>query len=135
MKHLLISNDGKLGDAIVNSTFVSGAKTLDNKLRIHVLASGTTVKYWSSLNEIEKVWDLSNTSVINHFKIIRNLRKEQYDSIVTFKEYFTNEKTKLLLHFSNAGKVIFYNKNKIPEHASNKSLKALFEIYKKLNIY
>lgn len=100
MKILVFSHDGKLGDAVVNTAFVRGARLLDPGVELHVLASGSSAAFWQNDGRIAKIWNFENPPLWQCLTRSWAIRRERFDYVVAFKERFRSEKTRILLHLA-----------------------------------
>lgn len=132
VKILFFSHDGKLGDAVVNTAFVDGARQLDPGVELQVLASGSTEGFWAMDRRISKVWRYENPPLGEALKTSLALRRERFDYIVTWKERFRSEKTRLMLFLSAPRRAILYEEGRLPGtdvHAVRKCQESLRLIY------
>ena len=134
MKILLLALDGKLGDAIINSAFASIASTIDEKLDLHILASDSAFKYWSRTKIPSKIWEINTKSLTNTLFIAIQLNLQKFDYVITFRNGFKSEKTRILLKLINPKNPTIYSENdsqENPKHVVHKSIIAIKYIYKK----
>lgn len=132
MKVLFFSHDGKLGDAVVNTAFVAGVRTLVPDAQIDVLASSASMDFWRRHRDIGKVWKFQNPGFIECLRMAMAIRKEQYDYLVTFKKRFRSEKTRLLLALAKPSKGFIAEEgrqNGEVQHAVHKSRDSLNAIF------
>ncbi|NRR29080.1 glycosyltransferase family 9 protein [Oxalobacteraceae bacterium] len=104
-KVLFLSQDGKLGDAIVNTAFVAALHRAAPDCVIHATVAGVTAPFWQADARIARCWPLQRPGWIETVRAGRALRREQYDAIVTWQP-LRKEKNKLLLWLAGAGQVI-----------------------------
>jgi ADP-heptose:LPS heptosyltransferase len=132
MKILFFSHDGKLGDAVVNTAFVAGVRTLAPAAEIHVLASSASADFWHMHRDIQQVWKFENPSVWQSLRTIWAIRQQRFDYLVTFKKHFKSEKTRLLLALARPSGGVVTTEGRVPGqvvHAIRKSqasLEAMF---------
>lgn len=105
LKILFFSHDGKLGDAVVNTAFVSALKRWNPHCEIHVIAAGSTLAFWAADARIAKVWPLARRSWGNIIRLGLALRRERFGHIVTWLRP-RSEKNRVLLWLAAPGKVI-----------------------------
>ncbi len=132
MKILFFSHDGKLGDAIVNTAFVDGVLQLDPQAELHALASDASAHFWRMDRRIRKVWPYRNPSLPEALKTSWAIRRERFDYVVTWKERFRSEKTRLLLKLAAPVRGTLYEEGRIPgqtPHAIHKCEVSLRLIY------
>lgn len=133
MKILFFSHDGKLGDAIVNTAFVDGVLQLEPDAELHALASDVSANFWQMDRRIRKVWLYRNPSLIQAFKTSLSIRRERFDYVVTWKERFRSEKTRLLLKLAAPVHGTLYEEGRQPDghvpHAIRKCEESLRLIY------
>jgi ADP-heptose:LPS heptosyltransferase len=132
VKILFFSHDGKLGDAVVNTAFVDGARQLDPTVELQALVSGTTAGFWALDRRIAKTWMYENPPLGEALRTSMALRRERFDYIVTWKERFRSEKTKLMLWLAKPTRGILYEEGRVPGmvvHAVRKSQESLRLIY------
>jgi ADP-heptose:LPS heptosyltransferase len=132
VKILFFSHDGKLGDAVVNTAFLNGLAQLDPTAEVHVLASTPTADFWAMNRRVKKVWAFENPPLIQCLKTSFALRRERFDFIVTWKERFKSEKTRLMLFIASPKRGILYEEGKIAgatAHAVRKCRESLRLIY------
>ncbi len=82
MKYLFFSNDGKLGDAIVHTSFVQGVINNDDNAEIHCTAGGFNKFFWESDDRICKKWIIDKPSWYESIKIGIKLRKYKLDYLI-----------------------------------------------------
>ena len=132
MKILLFAHDGKLGDSVVNTAFVDGALQLDPAAELHVLGSDTAADFWAMDRRIRKIWIFRNPPLRECLRTSWAIRREHYDFVVTWKERFRSEKTRLMLLLSSPRQAILYEEGKSPDrvnHALRKCELSLRHIY------
>ncbi|TRU39650.1 MAG: hypothetical protein EWV50_09640 [Microcystis aeruginosa Ma_MB_F_20061100_S20] len=132
MKILLLGIDGKLGDAVINSTFAKYAIEIDKEIDLHMIASGAAFEYWKLLEITNKIYYFDRPGIFNLLKIAQKIRNEKYDYIVAFRSKFKNEKTKFLLWAAKPRSPIIYSDDDSPknsQHVIYKSFAALEKIY------
>jgi len=132
MKILLFSHDGKLGDAVVNTAFVAGVRTLAPTAEIHVLASSASMDFWRMHRDIKKIWKFQNPPLGECLKTAWAIRQEHFDYLVTFKKRFRSEKTRLLLALAKPTKGFIAEEgrqNGQVQHAVHKSRDSLNAIF------
>ena len=132
LKILIFSHDGKLGDAVVNTAFLRGARLLDPAVEIHVLASGNSGNFWQGDPRIAKVWNFENPALLECLRTSLIIRRERFDYVVTFKERFRSEKTRILLLLAAPRGGVLMEEGKLPgqvTHAVRKSQVSLQAIY------
>lgn len=132
VKILVFSHDGKLGDAVVNTAFVDGALQLDPAVEIQVLVSGTTAGFWALDRRISKTWMFENPPLGEALRTSLALRRERFDYIVTWKERFRSEKTRLMLWLAAPARGILYEEGRVPgtvSHAVRKCQESLRLIF------
>lgn len=104
-KVLFFSQDGKLGDAIVNTAFVAALHRAAPACEIHVTVAGATTSFWGADPRIHRLWTLQCPGWSDTVRTGLAMRRERFDYIVTWQP-LRKEKNKLLLWLANAGKVI-----------------------------
>ena len=104
-KILFFSHDGKLGDAVVNTAFVSALKRWDPSCEIHVTAAGATLAFWAADERITKVWPLPRRTWGSVIRLGLALRRERLCHIVTWLRP-RSEKNRVLLWLAAAMQVI-----------------------------
>ena len=114
MKILFFSHDGKPGDAIVNTAFVDGVLQLDPQAELHALASDVSAHFWTMDRRIRKVWMYKNPPLPEAIRTSLAIRRERFDYVVTWKERFRSEKTRLLLKLAAPRQGTLYEEGKIP---------------------
>ncbi len=132
MKILIFSHDGKLGDAVVNTAFLRGARELDPGVEIHVLASGNSGNFWQNDPRIARIWNFENPPLLECLCTSWAIRRERFDYVVTFKASFRSEKTRILLKLAAPRGAVLMDEGKLPgqvTHAVRKSQVALQAIY------
>lgn len=132
MKILIFSHDGKLGDAVVNTAFLRGARLLDPGVEIHVLASGNSGNFWQDDPRITRIWNFENPPVLECLRTSWAIRRERFDYLVTFKASFRSEKTRTLLMLAAPRSAVLMEEGKLPgqvTHAVRKSQASLQAIY------
>ena len=132
LKILIFSHDGKLGDAVVNTAFLRGARLLDPGVEIHVLASGNSGNLWQADSRIARVWNFENPPLLECLRTSWAIRRERFDYLVTFKERFRSEKTRILLKLAAPRRSVLMEEGKLPgqvTHAVRKSQVSLQAIY------
>jgi ADP-heptose:LPS heptosyltransferase len=132
VKILIFSHDGKLGDAVVNTAFVDGVLQLDPAAELQVLVSGTTAGFWALDRRIRKTWMFENPPLGEALRTSLALRRERFDYIVTWKERFRSEKTRLMLWLAKPSRGILYEEGRVPgtvSHAVRKCQESLRLIY------
>jgi ADP-heptose:LPS heptosyltransferase len=132
LKILFFSHDGKLGDAVVNTAFLRGARLLDPTVELHVLASGNSGNLWQHDPRIARVWTFENPPVLECLRTSWAIRRERFDFLVTFKERFRSEKTRILLALAAPTRGVLYEEGKLAgqvTHAVRKSQMSLQTIY------
>lgn len=132
MKILFFSHDGKLGDAVVNSAFLRGARLLDPAVELHVLASGNSGNFWQGDPRIARVWNFENPPLLECLRTSLAIRRQRFDYLVTFKARFRSEKTRILLKLAAPqGAVLMEEGRSIGKvsHAVCKSQLSLQAIY------
>lgn len=132
LKILMFSHDGKLGDAVVNTAFLRGARLLDPGVEIHVLASGNSGNFWHDDPRIARVWNFENPPVLECLRTSWAIRRERFDYLVTFKARFRSEKTRILLKLAAPKAGLLMDEGRLPgrvTHAVRKSQVALEAIY------
>lgn len=132
MKILFFSHDGKLGDAVVNTAFLRGARALDSGVEIHVLASGNSGNFWKDDPRIARIWNFENPPLLECLRTSWAIRRERFDYLVTFKASFRSEKTRILLKLAAPRGALLMDEGKLPgqvTHAVRKSQVALQAIY------
>lgn len=132
MKILFFSHDGKLGDAVVNTAFVDGVKQLDPDAELHALVSDVTEGFWQMDRRVARVWRYKNPPLGEALRTSLALRRERFDYVVTWKERFSSEKTKLMLWLAAPARGILYEEGRVPGqtvHAVRKSVESLRLIY------
>ena len=132
LKILIFSHDGKLGDAVVNTAFLRGARLLDPEVEIHVLASGNSGNLWQADSRIARVWNFENPPLLECLRTSWAIRRERFDYLVTFKERFRSEKTRILLKLAAPRRGVLMEEGKLPgqvTHAVRKSQISLQAIY------
>ncbi|MGV7208652.1 glycosyltransferase family 9 protein [Oxalobacteraceae bacterium A2-2] len=105
MKVLFFSQDGKLGDAVVNTAFVAALRRAAPDCEIHATVAGATAAFWGADPRIGKLWSLWRPGWGDTVRAGLAMRRERYDYIVTWQR-LRKEKNKLLLWLANPGKVI-----------------------------
>ncbi|MCG2583635.1 glycosyltransferase family 9 protein [Massilia sp. TS11] len=101
MKILFLSQDGKLGDAIVNTAFAAALADAE----LHVTARGATLDFWRHDPRITRVWPVERPGWGDTVRLGLALRRERFDAIVTWLP-LRKEKNKLLLWLARPRKVI-----------------------------
>jgi ADP-heptose:LPS heptosyltransferase len=132
VKILFFSHDGKLGDAVVNSAFVDGVLQLDPGAELHALVSDVTEGFWQMDRRIARVWRYKNPPLGEALRTSLALRRERFDYVVTWKEHFRSEKTRLMLWLAAPTRAILYEEGRLPgqtAHAIRKSVESLRLIY------
>jgi ADP-heptose:LPS heptosyltransferase len=132
VKILFFSHDGKLGDAVVNTAFVDGARQLDPTVELQALVSGTTAGFWALDRRVSKTWMYENPPLGEALRTSMALRRERFDYIVTWKERFRSEKTKLMLWLAKPTRGILYEEGRVPgtvSHAVRKCQESLRLIF------
>lgn len=132
LKILIFSHDGKLGDAVVNTAFLRGARVLDPGVEIHVLASGNSGNFWQGDPRITRVWNFENPPFTECLRTSWAIRRERFDYLVTFKARFRSEKTRILLKLAAPRRGVLMDEGKLPgqvTHAARKSQVSLQAIY------
>ena len=132
LKILIFSHDGKLGDAVVNTAFLRGARELDPGVEIHVLASGNSGNFWQGDPRITRIWNFENPPLLECLSTSWAIRRERFDYVVTFKASFRSEKTRILLKLSAPRGALLMHEGKLPgqvTHAVRKSQVSLQAIY------
>ena len=132
MKILIFSHDGKLGDAVVNTAFLRGARVLDPGVEIHVLASGNSGNFWQDDPRIARIWKFENPPLRECLRTSWAIRRERFDYLVTFKASFRSEKTRILLKLAAPRGALLMDEGKLPgqvAHAVRKSQVSLQAIY------
>ena len=132
MKILFFSHDGKLGDAVVNTAFVDGVLRLDPGAELDVLASGSSSGFWAADRRIRRIRKFENPPLGECLRTSWAIRRERYDYIVTWKERFRSEKTRLQLLLSAPAHPVIYEEGKVPgqvSHAIRKCELSLRHIY------
>lgn len=132
LKILFFSHDGKLGDAVVNTAFLRGARFLDPAVELHVLASGNSGNFWQGDPRIARVWNFENPPLMQCLRTAWAIRRERFDYLVTFKERFRSEKTRILLKLAAPRLGLLMEEGKLPgqvTHAVRKSQVSLQAIY------
>jgi ADP-heptose:LPS heptosyltransferase len=132
VKILIFSHDGKLGDAVVNTAFVDGALQLEPATELQVLVSGTTAGFWALDRRIRKTWMFENPPLGEALRTSMALRRERFDYIVTWKERFRSEKTRLMLWLAAPSHGVLYEEGKVPgtvSHAVRKCQESLRLIF------
>ena len=132
LKILIFSHDGKLGDAVVNTAFLRGARVLDPGVEIHVLASGNSGNFWQGDPRITRIWKFENPPLLECLRTSWSIRCERFDYVVTFKASFRSEKTRILLKLAAPRVALLMDEGKLPgqvTHAVRKSQVALRVIY------
>ena len=132
VKILFFSHDGKLGDAVVNTAFVDGALQLDPAAELQVLGSGSTAGFWAMDRRISRVWRFENPPLGECLKTAFAIRRERFDYIVTWKERFSSEKTRLMLFVAAPSRGILYEEGRLPGsqvHAVRKCQESLRLIF------
>jgi ADP-heptose:LPS heptosyltransferase len=114
VKILFFSHDGKLGDAIVNTAFIDGVLQLDPQAELHALASDVSAHFWQMDQRIRKVWMYKNPPLPEAIRTSLAIRRERFDYVVTWKERFRSEKTRLLLKLARPQKGTLYEEGRIP---------------------
>jgi ADP-heptose:LPS heptosyltransferase len=132
LKILFFSHDGKLGDAVVNTAFLRGARLLDPAVELHVLASGNSGNFWQDDPRITRVWHFENPPLMECLRTSWAIRRERFDYLVTFKQSFRSEKTRILLKLAAPRHGVLMEEGKLPgqvTHAVRKSQVSLQAIY------
>ncbi|HZR37964.1 MAG TPA: glycosyltransferase family 9 protein [Nevskia sp.] len=132
MKILFFSHDGKLGDAVVNTAFVDGVKQLDPGAELHALVSDVTENFWQMDRRVARVWRYKNPPLGEALRTSLALRRERFDYVVTWKERFSSEKTRLMLWLAAPTRGTLYEEGRLPgrtAHAIRKSSESLRLIY------
>lgn len=104
-KVLFFSQDGKLGDAVVNTAFVAALKQARPDCAIHATVAGATTPFWAADTRIGKLWPVQRPGWLDTIRTGLAMRRERYDYIVTWQR-LRKEKNKLLLWLAKPGKVI-----------------------------
>jgi len=132
MKILFFSHDGKLGDAVVNTAFVDGVLQLDPRAELHALVSDVTESFWQMDRRVAKIWRYKNPPLGEALRTSLALRRERFDWVVTWKERFSSEKTRLMLWLAAPRRGTLYEEGRLPgqtAHAIRKSVESLRLIY------
>ncbi len=132
LKILIFSHDGKLGDAVVNTAFLRGARVLDPGVEIHVLASGNSGNFWQDDPRIARIWNFENPPLLECLRTSWAIRRERFDYVVTFKASFRSEKTRILLKLAAPQVALLMDEGKLPgqvTHAVRKSQVSLQAIF------
>lgn len=124
MKVLFYSHDGKLGDAVLHTSFVEQIKRSDSNNKIYCIAANGSEDFWTKDERVEKVWNWDKLNWISIFKLGIQIRKLQIDYIVMWNNP-SSEKVKILNFLIKPVKNLFYFKASRQEHANVKEIKAL----------
>jgi ADP-heptose:LPS heptosyltransferase len=105
LKVLFFSQDGKLGDAVVNTAFVAALRRGAPGCEIHATVAGATAAFWRMDGRLARLWTAQRPSWIETVRTALAMRRERYDYIVTWQR-LRKEKSKLLLWLARPGRVI-----------------------------
>jgi len=105
LKVLFFSQDGKLGDAIVNTAFVAALRRGAPDCQIHATVAGATAVFWGQDPRVNRLWTVQRPGWGDTLRLALALRRERYDYIVTWQP-LRKEKNRVLLWLAKAGKVI-----------------------------
>jgi ADP-heptose:LPS heptosyltransferase len=104
-KVLFFSQDGKLGDAVVNTAFVAALRARAPDCEIHATVAGATAAFWGQDARLARLWRVQRPGWLETVRTALALRRERYDYIVTWQR-LRKEKSKLLLWLARPGRVI-----------------------------
>lgn len=102
---LFFSQDGKLGDAVVNTAFVAALRRCAPDSEIHATVAGATAVFWGADTRLTRLWPIQSPGWLSTIRTALAMRRERYDYIITWQRV-RKEKNKLLLWLANPGKVI-----------------------------
>ena len=105
LKVLFFSQDGKLGDAVVNTAFVAALRRGAPDCEIHATVAGATAAFWGKDERLARVWTVQRPGWIETVRTALAMRRERYDYIVTWQP-LRKEKSRLMLRLARPGKVI-----------------------------
>ncbi|MES2205354.1 MAG: glycosyltransferase family 9 protein [Pseudomonadota bacterium] len=124
MKILFFSHDGKLGDAILHTSFVKGIKERLPNAQLFCTTAGATSQFWQRDNRISKSWVFNKKNLWETIKFAWMLRSIKLDYIIAWN-LIRAEKLRFLCWLANPKygvKIYTISDN---EHASQKEWKAL----------
>ncbi|HEV7815841.1 MAG TPA: hypothetical protein VGP06_12165, partial [Janthinobacterium sp.] len=104
-KVLFFSHDAKLGDAVVNTSFVAGLRKYSPQCEIHATVAGATAGFWATDQRIQTLWPLQNPGWSDIIATGLALRRERFEHMVTWRK-MRSEKNRLLLLLARPKKVI-----------------------------
>ncbi|XKM12515.1 glycosyltransferase family 9 protein [Orbaceae bacterium ac157xtp] len=124
MNILFLSNDGKLGDAVLHTALVKGIKDNYPDAKIYCTTAGATTYFWQRDNRISESWSFWKPSFWQAIKLGLRVRKKNLDYIISWNP-IKNEKLKIFCWLANpkkGTKVFIVNPD---EHASIKEQRVL----------
>ena len=107
----------KMGDMLITLPIIQGLKTANKNNIIDVVCSDNNLKVCKNISAINKVF-LLNKKILDIWKTIKDIRKENYDSIYSFSpgwisiiiSIFSNSRSKSLLILQSRYKSGSYSK-------------------------